>query len=450
MNSENWTEVRLGDLVSIKHGWPFKSTFFDEDLTGRPVVVNIGNFRYTGGFRFESTTVKEYGGEYPLEYELRPGDILLVMTCQTSGGEILGIPGRVPDDGRMYLHNQRIGRVIVDRPDVVDDHYLYWLFLSPAFNRELVTTATGSKILHTSPSRIEAFRFRLPSLPEQRRIAGTLDSLQDKIELNRRTNHTLESIARAIFKSWFVDFDPVRKKMEGGEVGLPPDLAALFPSALAGAIDMPAAWPLVPLGECAAASPDTVTVARMSNLVVGHYSLPAFDNGQTPEVVAGSSIKSPKYRVRRGQVLLSRLNPRIPRVWLPDTDEELLNLCSTEFIVLSPRAPMDTAFLYGLLGSDSFSADLASRVTGTSGSHQRVRPSETLSIPVVRPPEAVLRAYSDVAEPMRAMIGGLRRQARCLAALRDSMLPELLLGRLSERRRSEPQELVLGASQAVS
>ena len=84
-----WPEVSLGDLLSVKHGWPFKSQFFSEMRRGLPVVVNIGNFRYTGGFRFGTTTVKEYTADYPREYELAAGDILLVMTCQTAGGEIL-------------------------------------------------------------------------------------------------------------------------------------------------------------------------------------------------------------------------------------------------------------------------------------------------------------------------------------------------------------------------
>src|SRR5712691_10420051 len=93
-----WREVQLGALVKIVHGWPFNSRCFSEELTGKPIVVNIGNFEYTGGFRFHSTTVKEYRSEYPSEFKLSAGDILLVMTCQTSGGEILGIPGRIPGD----------------------------------------------------------------------------------------------------------------------------------------------------------------------------------------------------------------------------------------------------------------------------------------------------------------------------------------------------------------
>mgnify|MGYP001792679573 CR=1 FL=1 len=180
-----WKQVRLGELVEIRHGWAFKSKFFSPKRLGRPIVVAIGNFQYTGGFRFDSTAQKEYSGEYPTEYELRAGDTLLVMTCQTAGGEILGIPARVPNDGRVYLHNQRLGLVRNKSTDF-DADYLYWLFLSRGFKQHLVASATGTKILHTAPSRIESFEFNLTPLPEQRAIAHILGTLDDKIELNRR------------------------------------------------------------------------------------------------------------------------------------------------------------------------------------------------------------------------------------------------------------------------
>ena len=203
----DWQSVRLGDNVRIEHGWPFKSEMYDDVLTGKPVVVSIGNFRYTGGFRFDETKRKEYRGAYPKQYELAPNDVLLVMTCQTSGGEILGIPAKVPNDGYTYLHNQRIGKVVPTSVNV-DKNYLYWLFLSKPFNQWLCATASGSKILHTAPNRIEGFEFALPPLNEQRAIAHVLSALDDKIELNRRMNATLEEMARTLFRSWFVDFEP--------------------------------------------------------------------------------------------------------------------------------------------------------------------------------------------------------------------------------------------------
>ena len=255
MGNENghWSEpIRLGDLVQIAHGWPFKSKFFSEELTGKPIVVNIGNFEYTGGFRFASTTVKEYRAEYPTEYELQPNDILLVMTCQTAGGEILGIPGRIPNDGRTYLHNQRLGKVVIKEPTDLDPDFLYWVFLWSEFNRELFVSATGTKILHTAPKRIEAFTFRLPPLWEQKAIAHILATLDDKIELNRRMNATLETMARAMFKSWFVDFDPVRAKMDGRQpVGMDEATAALFPDAFEHLNEkfVPKGWIQTTLGE---------------------------------------------------------------------------------------------------------------------------------------------------------------------------------------------------------
>lgn len=230
-STENKTPVALGDLIDIKHGWPFKSEDFVQPTGKRPIVVSIGNFRYTGGFRFESTTVKEYKGEYPKEFELSPGDVLIIMTCQTAGGEILGVPGRVPNDGRIYLHNQRIGKVVIKAPNAISLDYLYWLFLWQEFNRSLVSTATGTKILHTAPSRISEFRFHLPTMAEQRAIAHILGTLDEKIELCRQMNQTLEEMARSLFRSWFVDFDPVRAKAEGSlPSGMDAETAKLFPS----------------------------------------------------------------------------------------------------------------------------------------------------------------------------------------------------------------------------
>lgn len=225
-----WQEIRLGDVVQVIHGWPFKSEYFCEWSSSLPVVVGIGNFQYTGGFRFDTTQVKGYQGDYPKEYGLSPGDIILIMTCQTAGGEILGIPGRIPDNGVTYLHNQRMGKVLVTRPDLVDSDYLYWIFLWKDFNQELVASSSGTKIVHTAPKRIEAFRFTCPPLSEQRAIARILGSLDDKIELNRRINRTLEAMAQALFKSWFVDFDPVIAKREGRRpFGMDAATASLFP-----------------------------------------------------------------------------------------------------------------------------------------------------------------------------------------------------------------------------
>lgn len=216
---------RLGDGCSITHGFAF-SGMVESDSEGVPIVVNIGNFKYSGGFRFESTKIQRFEGEFPERFRLAAGDVLLVMTCQTAGGEILGIPGRIPADGKTYLHNQRMGKVVVTRPHELDLGYLYYLFLSPRFNAHLVATATGSKILHTAPARIENFVWPRPTLPVQQRIADILSAYDDLIENNTKRINILEEIARSLYREWFVNFrfpDHGKVKMVNSALGKVPE-----------------------------------------------------------------------------------------------------------------------------------------------------------------------------------------------------------------------------------
>ncbi|MCG5056436.1 MAG: type I restriction-modification system subunit M N-terminal domain-containing protein [Myxococcales bacterium] len=156
--------------------------------------------------------------------------------------------GKLIDDAMVALEAQN--------PTLnVDPAFLYWLFLYRDFDLYLVSSASGTKILHTVPSRIESFEFDLPPLAEQRAIARILGALDDKIELNRKTNATLEAMARALFKSWFVDFDPVRAKAGGrAPRGMDAETATLFPSEFVESElgRIPTGWRLVPVREVCA------------------------------------------------------------------------------------------------------------------------------------------------------------------------------------------------------
>ena len=451
MAVSGWASVKLGELVEIKHGWPFKSEHFHEDLTGQPVVVSVGNFRYTGGFRFTETSIKEYRDSYPKEYELAAGDMLLIMTCQTAGGEILGIPARVPDDGRAYLHNQRLGKVVIRQGASVVPDFLYWLFLWHGFNRELVTSASGTKILHTAPSRIEAFRFDLPPKDEQRAIAHILGTLDDKIELNRQMNETLEAMVRALFKSWFVDFlpvranmearnrkartqtgDPVRTKAERRSPGLPRHIADRFPDSFEDSElgEIPKGWRAAPFREAAVLYRDTVNPLDMPDAEFVHFSIPAYDEGGTPKCELGATIKSLKFRVPDDGILFSKLNPAIERVWLVDFPLKATAVCSTEFLVFRARSPFTRAFVYSLSRSSNFRCAIQSSVTGTSNSHQRTQPDSVLSILSPLPSHHIIDAFEKIVAPLLLDIQIKNRESRTLAALRDTLLPKLISGEL--------------------
>ncbi len=419
-----WGETELGDVVSVTHGWPFKSELYSNESLGGPIVVSVGNFRYTGGFRFSETAVKEYRGEYPKEYELSAGDILLVMTCQTAGGEILGLPARVPDDGHTYLHNQRLGKIVVKRPDVTDADFLYWLFHWAQFNRELYLSASGTKILHTAPSRIEQFRFALPSLSEQRAIAHMLGTLDDKIELNRRMNKTLEGIARALFKSWFVDFDPVRAKADGRGTGLPPHIAGLFPDRMEPSElgEIPAGWEVRPLDEVA---------NFLNGLALQNYpaengdSLPVIKIAQlrrrSSEGADRCSRNLPKdYIIVDGDVLFSWSGSLFCELWTGGRGALNQHL----FKVTSDSVPKWFYYLSTLQHLPEFRQIAAGKAT-TMGHIQRHHLTEALT---VVPDEPMMGAADEIFAPLIERTVQATVEARALAALRNTLLPKLISG----------------------
>ena len=194
--------------------------------------------------------------------------------------------------------------------------------------------------------------------------------------MNRHMNETLEGIARALFKSWFVDFDPVCAKAEGRQpAGMDAATAALFPSYLADSAlgKVPQGWRIAPIRTLVNMHRDLLNPLDFSEEVFDHYSIPAFDAGRVPLPEVGAAIKSSKFIVPRNSILLSKLNPRIPRVWLPFPDSNRRPVCSTEFLVCTPTSACTLEYLYSLFSSADFCATFTTLVTGTSGSHQRVK-----------------------------------------------------------------------------
>lgn len=274
----------------------------------------------------------------------------------------------------------------------------------------------------------------LPPLSEQRGIAAILGALDDKIELDRRMNATLEAVARALFQSWFVDFDPVRAKLDGRQpVGMDAATAELFPAAFhdSEAGHIPVGWTFGKVTDLATLNRGTVNPGNFPTETFDHFSLPAFDNGRTPKVELGSAIMSNKLIVTHNSVLLSKLNPHIPRIWLPDLHARRRSVCSTEFMVACPRPGVSREYLFSLFTTAAFASIYGTLVTGTTGSHQRIQPESVLEMKVVIPSTELICAYTDIAKPMFDRINRNTEQSRTLATLRDTLLPRLLSGEFS-------------------
>ncbi|WP_185748826.1 restriction endonuclease subunit S [Humibacillus xanthopallidus] len=179
----------------IKHGYAFPGEGFVEDQN-LPTLVTPGNFARTGGFKAAKT--KTFRGDFPAEYCLQAGDLIVSMTDLSKEGATLGLPAIVPDD-RVYLHNQRIGLVQVMNPQRVDRTFLNYLFRTDKYRAHVLGTASGSTVRHTSPSRIYDYVAEVPNVHKQRAIAEVLRALDDKVAANARLASTAVELADSLF-----------------------------------------------------------------------------------------------------------------------------------------------------------------------------------------------------------------------------------------------------------
>ena len=177
----------LGDYISIKHGYAFKGDYISTEDNGI-VLVTPGNFAIGGSFK--ENKCKYFTNDYPQEYVLHPNDLIVTMTDLSKDGDILGYSALVPKTSRIYLHNQRIGLVQINSDEISKD-YLYWFMRTRKYQKQIVATASGSTVKHTSPNRICEIEIDLPTLAEQNRIAAVLNIIEQKMSLNVRVNNNL-------------------------------------------------------------------------------------------------------------------------------------------------------------------------------------------------------------------------------------------------------------------
>ena len=263
--------------------------------------------------------------------------------------------------------------------------------------------------------------FLFPSFPEQQAIASVLSAFDDKIELLREQNKTLEAIAQTLFNRWFVEFN---FPDENGQPYLDSD-GNMIDSELG---EIPEGWRVGKLGDVVEHVRDGINPSDFPEKDFSHYSIPAFDQNKQPSIDKGKSILSNKYSVPSYSFLVSKLNPRIPRVW---TVFEVDNsICSTEFQVLKPIKKGFFSFAHCILNSDNFMKEIASKVQGTSSSHQRVRPEDMLLFEFAIPNDELVIHFENISLPILDKINFSMSQIQTLSLFRDTLLPKLINGEL--------------------
>jgi type I restriction enzyme S subunit len=360
------------------------------------------------------------------------GDILY-----SREGTYFGNAAEVPAGVKVCLGQ----RMVLIKPirETVDTRFLRFWLNSPILKEHILGFRDGTVAERLNMPTIRNIPVPIVPIKEQRCIGAVLGALDDKIELNRRANETLEAISQAIFRDWFVDFGPVLRKMAGATDpiaimgGVTPnsaraaELAALFPDAC-GDNGLPAGWQCLQLSDIATQRKGSVNPQGQPETVFEHYSLPAFDKGQEPSMDAGSTIKSNKTPVPSGAILLSKLNPEILRVWLPNDHAGAVQIASTEFLVFVPKPGASRSLLFALFRDPDFRSLMQGMVTGTSKSHQRISPPSLLEQEVIAAYPSLFPAFAALVEPMLERLLASRAESKSLAETRDYLLPRLMSG----------------------
>jgi type I restriction enzyme S subunit len=356
--------------------------------------------------------------------EVKPNDVLLNIT-----GDSVARCCQVAPDVLPARVNQHVA-IIRPQPNSLDARFLRYVLVSHQYQSRLLALASaGATRPALTKSMIEELHIPSPPLAEQKAIAAVLGALDDKIELNRRMNATLQAMARALFQSWFVDFDPVRAKLDGRKpAGLDDATASLFPDLLEESTlgHIPKGWTAGQLGDIGTNSRRSVQPSDIAlntpYIALEHMPRRCIALGDWDD---SADVASGKSAFKKGEILFGKLRPYFHKVGVAPFD----GVCSTDILVLAPKSPEWFGFLLGHASSDELIqfTDLAS--TGTK--MPRTNWSDISSFKVALPPKPIAAAFTRNMQPLIDRIHANLHQSRTLATLRDTLLPKLLSGELS-------------------
>ena len=427
----NGAPKAVGDYVKIVRGSTYKG-----ELVGKPgpPLLGLGSIEAGGGFRIGK--YKTFGGECPTKWMAPPGAIYVALKGATKDGSMVGSVARLPLDmpaGRLTQDTARLD-FLDTRPETAN--YLYWILRTPQYRTYCEGRVTGSA--SASFSREDFFNFPVPAVTDAAMaIVESLETIEQKIEQNRRTGAKLEGLARAVFKAWFVDFEPVKAKAAGATAfpGMPPETFDALPTRLEDSEFGP-----VPQGW------NVETLRDMATFITGgtpSKANPSFWNGMFPWVSAKDMhsriVSESELRLSdAGRDSVRRLAPRHSTLMvirgMSLMTEVRIGWCTREvafnqdlraFIARGDTTP---EFIHLWLTSSEETlmqmVDTASHGTG------RILTDRLDRMAIARPPKAVMRSFTEITKPIMALRESLHTETAKLAALRDYLLPRLLSGQV--------------------
>jgi type I restriction enzyme S subunit len=413
---------QLDELCEFINGFAFKSSDYVEPSTETVEVLRMGYICRGGGFKEDNTPVfvpRKYGRNLD-KYFLKPADVVIAMTDMKDKVAILANTAWISHTDRFVL-NQRVGCIRVKRPDLLNPRFFYFYSNSLPHVTYLRTRANSGVQVNLSTSAIKESMIQVPPLADQLFIADLLGALDDRITLLRETNATLEAIAQALFKSWFVDFDPVRAKAAGLEPQtMDAPTAALFPDSFEESElgSVPKGWRVgkvedvmdLPYGKALKSTDrvDGVVPVYGSGGITGYHNESLVDG---PSIIVG----------RKGTVgsLYWEDRPFFP--------------IDTVFYVKAKQPLTYCYYLLKTLGLEGMNTD---------GAVPGLNRNNAYRLQITVPSAPALQAFDEIVSVVREKIFANSQQAQTLTQLRDTLLPRLISGQL---RLPEAEALLEGA-----
>lgn len=433
----------IGDYVELQRGTTYKSALLDQE---GPYLLGLGSIDRDGGFRGEK--LRTYGGPSADKLLVYPGDMYVSLKDVTQSGDLLGSVARVPS-------NIKVGRMTQDTVKLcfksdISKEYFYWVLRSPQYRQHCRSHATGTTNLGLS--RDDFFSFMVPELTIQReKITSVLEGIESKISLNKQINQTLEQMAQAIFKSWFVDFDPVKAKMSGEQPeGMDEATASLFPEKL-----VESELGLIPDGWSVEEAKSQLDVLRGFSYK-GKGLVGSLDEGvpmhNLNSVLEGGGYKyaglkfyseefKEKFAIQEGDVLVANTEQGHNHLLIGYGAMVPKHLAHGFFshhtyrVRPKKNSNMTPEFIERLFGKGRF----VRQVQGfTNGTTVNMLPTAGMEMPqFVVPPKALAQKFSELVKPMKAMIEENHKSNIELAKLRDTLLPKLLSGEIELAEKAE-------------
>ena len=434
--TNEWPRRALGELIRLQKGVSYKGEFLDQP---GPRLLGLGTLVPGGGIKLDEA--RTYSGPIREDQRIKPGELLVALTDITQEGKVLGTPALVPEEGNGGLAvTHHVARVIINSPKELEARFLYYLLQGQDFKDYVRGVATGTTVRAVSVADVLSYDAELPPPAEQRAISRVLGALDDKIELNRRMNQTLEEICRALFKFWFVDFGPVRAKQEGrwkkGESlpGMPVDMWDLWPSEFEESKigEIPKGWFVQQLADVAEISQGSTPNTEVS----GYWNPPEHpwvtvkDLSQTQDYVLMGTNR--KVSQKGLEYLGSRFVP--PRSILLSTGAPIgyvaittvQTVLGTRVVALQPQSQLGQSYLFHWVKTSVG----AFRDAANGTTFPQLLLSTLREFPILAPSAQVLSRFESLLSPIQARVISNVAESSSLAATRDTLLPKLLSGEI--------------------